>query len=52
MDLQSTVATLRNNPKGIRFADLANICNHFLGGTTANIVPAISFTECPGPEIL
>ena len=27
----SAIAELRSNPKGIRFSDLARICDHFFG---------------------
>ena len=33
MDIQSTVDTLRSNPKGVRFAELVNICDYFFGPT-------------------
>ena len=31
MDLPSTIEELRRNPKGIRFADLAKICDYYFG---------------------
>ena len=31
MDIQSTVDTLRSNPKGVRFTDLVKICGYFFG---------------------
>ncbi len=31
MNLQSAIEELRSNPKGVRFADLARICDHFFG---------------------
>lgn len=55
MDLQSTVATLRNNPKGIRFADLANICNHFCGEprqhSTSHIIYRMPWPGDPGINV-
>ena len=31
MDISSTIEELRANPKGVRFADLARICDYFFG---------------------
>ena len=44
MNLQSAIEELRSNPKGVRFADLARICDHFFGeprqqGTSHRVYP-------------
>ena len=31
MDTAAILRTLRNNPKGVRFADLARICDRYFG---------------------
>ena len=31
MDTEAVLRTLRNNPKGVRFAELARICDRFFG---------------------
>ncbi|MCY3829470.1 MAG: toxin HicA [Rhodospirillaceae bacterium] len=31
MDTAAVLRTLRNNPKGVRFADLARICDRYFG---------------------
>ncbi len=31
MDFHGAIGALRNNPKGIRFAELARICSYFFG---------------------
>ena len=31
MDTAAVLGTLRNNPKGVRFADLARICDRYFG---------------------
>ena len=31
MDLASVIQELRRNPKGVRFQELAHICNYFFG---------------------
>ncbi len=31
MDVEKIVARMRENPKGIRFADLCKVCDHFFG---------------------
>ncbi len=31
MDLRGAIGALRNNPKGIRFAELVRICTYFFG---------------------
>ena len=31
MDAAAILKTLRNNPKAVRFADLAKICEHYFG---------------------
>ena len=31
MDTTAILAALRNNPRGIRFAELARICDHYFG---------------------
>ena len=31
MDTVEILRTLRNNPKGVRFAELARICEHYFG---------------------
>ena len=31
MDTAAVLRTLRNNPKGVRFADLARICGRYFG---------------------
>lgn len=31
MDTAAILKTLRNNPKGVRFAELARICEHYFG---------------------
>ena len=31
MDTAAILTTLRNNPKGVRFAELARICDHYFG---------------------
>lgn len=31
MDLPSAIEELRRNPKGVRFADLAKICDYYFG---------------------
>lgn len=33
MEIPSAIEELRSNPKGVRFADLARICNCFFGET-------------------
>lgn len=29
--VEETVAEMRNNPRGVRFADLCRVCDHFFG---------------------
>ena len=31
MDVKATIKAMRNNPKGVRFADLARVCDHYFG---------------------
>ena len=31
MDVKSIIKAMRNNPKGVRFADLARVCDHYFG---------------------
>ena len=31
MNSSAVLRTLRNNPKGVRFAELARICDHYFG---------------------
>lgn len=31
MDTMAILKTLRNNPKGVRFTELARICEHYFG---------------------
>ena len=31
MNTSAVLRTLRNNPKGVRFAELARICDHYFG---------------------
>ena len=31
MDFPSTIEEIRRNPKGVRFADLAKICDYYFG---------------------
>jgi len=50
-DIEKILATMRRNPKGIRFRDLCKVCDATLANP-GRAAAVIVFTKHPGREIL
>ena len=53
MERSPAIEALRSNPKGVRFADLARICDYFFGeprqrGTSHRVLPDSVARATPG----